>query len=335
MASAETLLSLPLGTAAGALWDPLLSAGLRYRHDPVLKQYPWIRLQWPEPLSHAQAAMHVIRRTKRPCRYEWLKAWEETVPNWRRPDGPVAWPYLRVSDKRKADSGNSFEIQITRIIAMYHNLFPQEEVVLGPAFSDPATSAWHVRLRDRRGGRAMHQALEDGDHILFYQPDRSARVMADAAVLLHDIWQPRNIEPHFCSLPDLPFDTSHGELIYNVMGSLAQWYSQALSERQLDLIQLLRSQGRACHMPRTGWKVEKQGGLKLLVPDLERRKLMAWIEHLRDIEELTWSQIEERTGRKKGRAWNDYRSWKDILASGTQQRPAEYERARVQKGLAD
>lgn len=337
MASAEQLLSLPYGNASGALWDPLLFCGIRYRHrSTLINKFPWVRIRYPEPLTHSDAAAIVRKKTGGPCRIEWLQAWERVVPAYRRPAGPVAFPYLRVSDRRKAASGLSFEVQIERCVGLYNQEWPNGEVALGPAFSDPMVSGWKhgKRLRERRGGRALHEALQPGDHIIFYQPDRSARLVADSATLLTDVWEPNNITPHFCLFPNLPLKDATGAMVYNMLAVLAEWYSSAHSERMKAVADRLRSQNRLyCAHPPRGWKVEKRDGCKMLVPNKERRDVMAFIEHLHDIRGLNWHEIGRRVNKHNDYVRLDYDAWKKILASGVQKRPPEYQAVRDERGM--
>lgn len=336
MASAEQLLSLPLGNASGALWDPLLFCGIRYRHrSSLINKFPWMRINNPEPLTHSDAAAIVRRKTDGPCRVEWLQAWERVVPPWRHPKGPTAFPYIRVSDRRKAASGLSFEVQIERCLKLYNELWPDGEVAMGPAFSDPAVSGWTKRMRERRGGRALHETLKPGDHILFYQLDRAGRSVADAATLLTDVWEPNDITPHFCSFPSLPIKEATGALVYHVLAAVGESYSDFLSARQKDNADRLRSQGRAyCGTPPSGWKIEKRNGQKMLVPDMERRQQMAYIEHLRDIKGMNWHQIAAKIpGKTNQRASHDYNCWKKILESGLQPRPPKYQAIRDERGM--
>jgi DNA invertase Pin-like site-specific DNA recombinase len=296
-----------------------------------------MRMHYPEPLTHSEAAAIVRRKTGGPCRTEWLQEWERVVPAWRHPKGPVAFPYLRVSDRRKAASGLSFEVQIERCIRLHHELWAEGEVALGPAFSDPMVSGWKKgkRLRDRRGGRDMHEALVPGDHIIFYQPDRSARLVADSATLLTDVWEPNNITPHFCLFPNLPLDNATGAVVYNMMAALAEWYSASLSERMLSVAERLRSQNRPTNgsAPR-GWKIGVVDGQKQLVPDMNRRKQMAFIEHLRDIRGMNWEQIAKRIpGKHSYTARQDYDAWKAILETGLQKRPERFQAIRDERGM--
>ena len=338
MASAEQLLSLPLGTAAGALWDPLLFCGIRYRHhSSLINKFPWMRIHNPEPLTHAEAAAIVRRKTEGPCRTEWLQQWERVVPAWRHPKCQVALSYLRVSDRRKADSGLSFEIQIERCIGLYNQLWPNGEVALGPTFSDPMVSGWKKgrRMRQRRGGKALHDAIQRGDHILFYQPDRAARLVSDAATLLTDVWEPNDITPHFCMLPDLAPYEATGAAMYGMMAIFAEFYSSALSARMTDVAARLKSQNRAyCGSAPRGWKIEKKDGQKKLVPDVKRRQQMALIEHLRDIRGMKWREIARQIpGKHNYQARLDYDAWKDILATGLQARPAKFQAIRDERGM--
>jgi len=338
MASAEQLLSLPLGTAAGALWDPLLFCGIRYRHSSsIVDKFPWMRMHNPEPLTHSEAAAIVRRKTDGPCRTEWLLEWERVVPLWRHPKGPVALPYLRVSDRRKAASGLSFEIQIERCIQLYHELWPDCEVAMGPAFSDPMVSGWKKgkRMRQRRGGGALHDALQPGDHILFYQPDRAARLVSDAATLLTDVWEPNDITPHFCLLPNLAPYEATGAAMYGMMAIFAEFYSAALSARMTDVAARLKSQNRPyCGNAPRGWKIERVRGQKQLVPDVKRRTQMALIEHLRDIRGMNWHAVaREIPGKHNWQAKMDYEAWKKILATGLQARPPEFQAIRDERGM--
>lgn len=349
MPDPKTCLGLPFGPGhfEGALYQPLLPFKLSYRYGPLHKTLPWIRIPYPEPMTHGEAAAFIRSRCGCECKREWLEKWEETAMAWRVPDEPVAWPYIRVSHDHSAASGLSFEVQLARILEFWRFQLPKGKYLLGPTFSDPDVSAKKTRFPARRGGYDLMNHTRPNDAILFYKIDRSARQVVDAATLLADVWRPQNITPYFV-MENLDLNTSAGVAMFHTGATFAEYFSSDLSQSCKDRAAALKATGRPTTGRKLGFIVRRRGGRAYFAPDHAEWIRMARIEHLRDVEGMSWTEIARQvelelckaTGKKfveevwwSGKNWkvqNRYRAWKEILAEGHAKRPAEYEAARVE-----
>ena len=314
-------LALPYGRGdiRAALWDPLAAFHLHYRgHDSVRKSaMPWTRAHGPMPFSHADAAKWVRHRCRAAgeameCKTEWLAAWEDAARAYRRPDGPVAWPYVRVSHDSSAASGLSFEVQIERIL-----------------------DYWRKYI------------------VIFYELDRAARLVSDFAHMMDNVWKPNRIRPHFVNLPGDPDNPGH-MLSLNVIAAVAQFFSDQLSRKCRDTAEFLKKVDRPVNqMAPLGYKVVRKGGHAVFEPDQVALTCMARIEHLCDVEGLSWQEtdlrLKDEAHRGMGRlpyepsnpladckrVMRMYYAWKKLVKAGVQKRPEDYQRARDRLGFGE
>lgn len=352
MPDPKRCLNLPFGDgdARGSLYQPLSPFLLYYSaHGSLRKSWtPWRRKRGCEPTGHGEACQWVMVRSRAQgqyhiCRKEWLVRWEAAARTYRRPDGPVAWPYLRVSHDASAASGLSFDVQIEEILRFYRQTVPSQ-VELGFMFSDADVSAWSKPFGQRRGGQELICHLQPGDHILFYSLDRGWRDVADAATLWKHDWKKRNITPHFSDLR-IDLDTPEGVALFQGSMVQAELQSSKASKKLLHVMECLRRTGRArSGKAPLGSQFVRRHGHLYVVPDQKMRTLLARVEHLRDTQKMPWRQLfdqitHEDGGRLRGYAspittlqyW--YRKWKEILATSGQKRPTEYQRVRDAMGL--
>lgn len=354
----------------GMMRQPLAPFYLFYRCHGAIRRspIPWNNRISHEPMSHGQACQWVMMRTKargayQECRRVWLEDWEKAARAYRRPDGPVCWAYLRVSHDHSAASGLSFEVQFDRILDYYRRNIEPEGVDFGPVFSDADVSARKHPLNERPGGMELYKTLRPGDHVVFYELDRCARVVSDFSYMMDRVWRPNRIRPHFVSLPGDPDNPGH-VLSLNVIAAVAQFFSDQLSRKGKDTARHLRKTGRALNQKvRPGYRRVKRNGHIYLDPDQDVRTIMARIEHLRDVDGLPMAEVGLQVTREMGlngnpaipqfanltdisvRSWQRetshgraityYRAWKKILKTTDQKRPEAYQQIRDRMGLED
>ena len=363
MPDPKRCLDLPFGPGdfRGALHQPLISFGVAYRaHDSVNRGIaPWFKVArcfGLDTMSEGEAAKWVRlkcrqRKAPAPCRSEWILAWEEAARAYRRPDGPVAWPYLRVSQVSTLANGLSFDIQLSEIMKYWKNTIGIDNAEIGCAFCDADVSAREHRFSDRRGGAALCAIVRPGDHIVFYDINRAARIVSDFASMLQDVWEPNNIRPHFLNAPGDPNNPSH-KLSLHIQAAVAEHFSNQLSQKQKDVIKNLKRLDKPYNQfAPAGFKLVKNGGVAGFEPDHDQRRVMAKIEHYVDFEGLGWTQIQRRlltladaksspTVQRIGRHTTPsliikrfYKAWKGLVEDG-QPRPPELQAIRDRHGLS-
>ena len=360
MPDPKQCLNLPLGEGrlAGALYDPLLAFGLRYRHGPLVKSFAWMTTNNPESFNHSEAARWIKRRHGCVCNPSWLKRWQEAAEAWKPPEGTCAWSYVRVSHEGSAASGVSFDVQLDRVLDFYLRNLADKGVELGPVFSDPAVSGYKRPFRTRIGGKQVRQFCKPGDHLVFYELDRAGRSVSDLATLLQHEWKKNNVTPHFCTIPGLDVTTPDGTMVFHNLATIAEYQSAQQSRKMRDIFQRRRAVGLPTTGRQLGWKVvrHERGGRRWseFEPDVPVRTIMAYIEHLRETKGLSWRQVAAKVkaqvdaGKVPGltRKWRErkwvaqsasacYKAWKKLLKTGHVKRPAEYERARKAAGVAE
>lgn len=207
---------------------------------------------------------------------------------------PKLFGYIRVSHQDSKDSGLGEEGQ-TRTVALWGNIVRADHPELGDTQwmkEDAPISAYSVPLRDRPKGSELDKILRRGDHVIFACLDRGFRDPVDCNTVVR-VWRERGVTVHF---GDLRVDTSTamGECIMSVMATFARWYSARISEATKAALASLKGSGRLSngHAP-IGFKLEGlRGKKKILIPDLEARRIMGEIVRIRDKQtDWTWSEI--------------------------------------------
>lgn len=226
---------------------------------------------------------------------------------------PVAYCYVRVSHAKgfatlesQLESDTSIKEQVARTVAYYEAYVKPLGVILWPdVLIEPRVSAREVPLRQRPKGRWLDEVLLPGDHVVFAYFDRSVRSLRDWANLLPD-WQARGIRIHFVDL-QLDLSSAHGQMVANVLASVAQWESDLKSLRAKSVKRWLREHGRALGgPPPLGFKVVGKRGDRRLEIDEDMLPILAEITRLRDEKGLTWEQISIDISRRISE-WNGRR----------------------------
>lgn len=138
--------------------------------------------------------------------------------------------YARVSSQHQVDSGLSLgaqDDQFKRHFAFIKPTYPDLE--WGGVYSEKGESAYSKSFIKRRTGGKMHQSLKRGDHIAFSRLDRAFRNLQDMLAMT-ELWSSMGIVVHYL---DIGVDTSTavGELIFHVLGVIAQFESRLRGER--------------------------------------------------------------------------------------------------------
>jgi DNA invertase Pin-like site-specific DNA recombinase len=240
-----------------------------------------------------------IERGKIPKK-EWKKivalfhqAKEEAERANEPPHEPTAYGYRRCSHEDSKASGLGLEVQ-DQTITRYYDLLAAKlpEVKWGKLFSDEAVSAFRRRLVTRPDGAELNRILKAGDHVIFPRLDRGFRNLKDLLSTLDD-WTARGITIHFVA-EGIDMTTAAGRMILQILGSVAEWQSNYISERGKEVNRRLRQTGRvpANWLP-MGFKIQHCGnkGARRWVVDPEKRQWMCLITKLREKQKWTFREI--------------------------------------------
>jgi hypothetical protein len=239
---------------------------------------------------------------------------------------PTTYPYLRVSHHDSARSGLSPGAQLDQCRRYYlHVLVPKKVIWFGlteipdgldltkydpelELLYDPAVSARHVPLLQRKGGARLGRMVRGGDHVIFAHLDRGFRAVLDHAALV-TTWTSLGITVHYADL-GVDLSTPQGMLVANIMAAVAQGHSDTLSERNKEIAARMKKLNRPCNgQKKLGYKLVNLGNHRQWLPDRPERAIMAEITRLRDEEgwsfEAISDSIEQRICEREGRQFRD------------------------------
>jgi DNA invertase Pin-like site-specific DNA recombinase len=142
-----------------------------------------------------------------------------------------------MSHRQSASSGISEEVQLQvaldwlRANSVYTSLgeskFPQDS----PAgvFIDRAESGWSKDFHQRPAGYELLKVLKPGDHIVFYNVERSFRNTLNCLRWIAK-WTEQGVTPHFI-MENIDFSTAGGKFVGTIAAAAAEYYSNISSER--------------------------------------------------------------------------------------------------------
>ena len=145
--------------------------------------------------------------------------------------------YIRVSSDRQADHGISLEAQRTKLEA-YAALY---EITLVEIIVDAGVSA---KTLERPGVQRALGMLRKGEAtaLLVAKLDRLTRSVKNLGTLVEDYFSSDTIT--LLSVADaIDTRTAAGRLVLNVLGSVAQWERETISERTSEAMAYVKSQG--------------------------------------------------------------------------------------------
>lgn len=145
--------------------------------------------------------------------------------------------YIRVSSDRQADHGISLDAQRTKLEA-YAALY---ELTLVEIIVDAGVSA---KTLERPGLQRALSMLRKGEAtaLLVAKLDRLTRSVKNLGTLVEDYFSSDTIT--LLSVADaIDTRTAAGRLVLNVLGSVAQWERETISERTSEAMAYVKSQG--------------------------------------------------------------------------------------------
>ena len=146
--------------------------------------------------------------------------------------------YLRVSTEQQAGSGLGLDAQRVKVEA----LAVTGDYELTDVVIDAGVSA---KSLDRPGWQRIMGAVQRREvaAVLIAKLDRCTRSVRDLADLI-DTFQ-RSGVALLSAAESLDTSSAGGRLVVNILGSVAQWEQESVSERTSAALQALRRQGRA------------------------------------------------------------------------------------------
>jgi site-specific DNA recombinase len=159
--------------------------------------------------------------------------------------------YIRVSTELQAKNGISLEMQVAKIngYAQYKG-YHVADVTLDDGISGRT-------LEGRPRLQALLNSITRRQHLVVYSVSRLARNLHE----LLDIEKAIRARGAFLVCLDLDINTnaSIGRLIFQIMGSLAEFESNQISERVTDGMHTLMAQQKLITKPKFGWKSVTKG----------------------------------------------------------------------------
>ena len=193
----------------------------------------------------------------------------------RRTTGPTrAVGYIRVSTDKQADHGVSLEAQQAKLTA-YAQLYDLElvEVIIDAGVS--AKTLCRPGLQRALGMLRKGQVTA----LLVAKLDRLTRSVKDLGTLVEDYFSSDKIT--LLSVADnIDTRTAAGRLVLNVLGSVAQWEREVISERTAEALAHKKTQGQKTggDVP-YGYRLLSDG--KTLTPDAAEQAMLDAIREAR------------------------------------------------------
>ena len=218
--------------------------------------------------------------------------------------------YIRVSTDEQAKEGISLDAQEEKIRAFSY----AKDWDLVGIYNDAGYSGKSLNRPE------MQRLISDVktnkfDVIIIYKLDRLTRKVKDLGYLIEEVFEKNKVA--FTSVSD-NFDTTtaNGKLILNILGSVAQWERDIISERTKDALMYKKSQNKAYSPIPYGY--DRQGD-NLLV----NTKEIAIINYMHMLKEngLSYRKIADTLNRenietKNGKFWT-HRQVGNIIFRGT------------------
>lgn len=186
---------------------------------------------------------------------------------------PTCFAYCRVSTNKQALSIDHQKAETLKYFETH--LKPSGVEWPGGWFVDKGKSAYKFTFAERPAAREVLLRAAKGDHILICKLDRGFRNLNDMVTTL-DRFQGIGVAVHVINL-GLNTGTSIGRLVLNILGSVAEFEREMISERTREGLAMKRARGwkgnRSKHNAPWGLKWSGQRG-KLLELDPEQLAIL-------------------------------------------------------------
>jgi DNA invertase Pin-like site-specific DNA recombinase len=227
---------------------------------------------------------------------------------------PFVWSYVRESTDKQV---LGLEVQKDLALEYHRSVLAPQGCQWGGFFEDPAVSTKKRAFMDRKGGYALANRVERGDHVIFSRIDRAFRSFKDFAVTL-DFFKAKGVGFHLLD-PRGDTTTAAGEMVLGILASVAQYERYMIGARTREAKQWMKKNGMKLggHDPLgfrwkcLGTKQGPGGGLKRInvkVKDDEERRQMAAIVRYR-LQGHGWDDIYFHFLKHKVRRTKGNREW--------------------------
>lgn len=179
--------------------------------------------------------------------------------------------YVRVSTEDQAREGVSLENQIEKVKA-YATV---KDLGLIEIIKDAGRSGKDL---EREGMEKALNILKSGkaDALIIYKLDRLTRSTKDLLNLVYDLFIPNDIALHSIS-ENLDTTTANGRFFLTMLGGIATWERETISERTKDALNHKKVNGQWVGRVPYGFKIENN----CLVEDLEQIKVIQKAKRLK------------------------------------------------------
>lgn len=154
--------------------------------------------------------------------------------------------YVRMSHRQSAASGISEEVQLQVALNWLHensvyaslgkSKFPNDAP--DGVFIDRAESGWSKDFNQRPAGYELLKVLKPGDHIVFYNVERSFRNTLNCLRWIAK-WSEQDVTPHFI-MEGIDFSTAGGKFVGTIAAAAAEYCSNLTSERTKEALAIRR-----------------------------------------------------------------------------------------------
>ena len=204
--------------------------------------------------------------------------------------------YIRVSSEEQARSGLSLENQERKIRAYAE----AQDLELSEIYNDAAESAKDLK---RPAIQKLLSAVDKGEvsNILIYKLDRLVRHTGNLSSLL-EVFEKKKVRL-LSVVESLDTTSASGRLVVNMIGVIAQWERETISERTQSAMDVKRGRGEKLgRIPPYGFCAD--GKVLKAVPD-EQKVLTAILKakeegigYQRIAESLNQQEVSPRTGKQ-------------------------------------
>ena len=202
---------------------------------------------------------------------------------------PIVYCYARVSTEKQVVEGNSIEDQEIRLKSHVRSNPTLSKVIWGGIFTDPGTSGM-IAFADRAAGKALHDRLKPGDHIVMTSIDRGFRNFRDC-VEMTERWLSYGVHLHIMD-QGIATNTPQGQFVYRLFAALADMMRKILLENVARGMRIKYERyGTTGANVRLMWKNAGSRKFPKLVPYEEERRYAALIVHLSEDLGLTRREI--------------------------------------------
>lgn len=181
--------------------------------------------------------------------------------------------YARVSTGRQAESGLSLEEQQRQVVAYCeaHRLGSVESFFIERGVSGA------LELTKRLEGSRLLSELRSGDVVVCSKLDRMFRSARDALNTVKE-FEAKRISLHFIDLGGDVSTNGVAKLFFTIMGAVAEFERNRISERQRDAKAQAMSEGRYTGGKRKfGYRIEVIDGRKRLVADWREQTVLNFV----------------------------------------------------------